>query len=30
MPRNISSGGGGQRGTKTSTGMTFDTLPQLA
>jgi hypothetical protein len=30
MPRRISSGGGGQPGMATSTGMTFDTRPQLA
>jgi len=30
MPRRISSGGGGQPGMATSTGMTFETRPQLA
>jgi hypothetical protein len=30
IPRSISSGGGGQPGTVTSTGITFETPPQVA
>lgn len=30
IPCRIANGGGGQPGTETSTGMTFDTAPQLA